>query len=80
MRKRFYQPDRAAKPNKSVEVRKIEYRAEPQPQAQQLCNVNYPRKPKPTIYKRTETEVLGQGRYIGEGNTITAFVWMDEEI
>lgn len=79
MRKYFYRPDRAAKPNKLVEVRKIEYLPEAQPEAKQLSKVNYAGKPKPTIYKRTETEVLGQGKYIGEGKTITAFVWLDDD-
>lgn len=79
MRKRFYRPERAAKPDQMVEVRKVEFLPEEHPKAKQLSNVSYKGKPNPTIYKRTETDLLGQGKYIGEGKTITAFVWIDND-
>lgn len=81
MRKRFNQPDRAAKPNQVISVNRINLIAETKVLDNHTEHVNYPGKPK-TIsktYKQIVGEELGRGMYVGDQGKITAFVWLDRE-
>jgi hypothetical protein len=91
MQKRIKPPDRRPVAGTTIPLivtRTVEVKADQlgKPAAnQQHGKLNYQGKPKKTAKaspagtQRAERKTFGRGQYIGNGEHLTAFVWLDEE-